>query len=76
MAKDTWEKYPELAIKYMIKHPEIKKICGPTYAQYKPRTVRTWINTLAPDEVRKQGALSKDNEELQLIICKAIGIAP
>ncbi|MFA5904990.1 MAG: hypothetical protein WC836_13725 [Desulfobacula sp.] len=88
IAKSEWKKNPELAIKYMIKHPMILKACGPKgkrhlkknsgppSPQYKPKTLRTWISEVAPTEVKKQGRLSKDSEERQLKICEKLGIIP
>lgn len=74
IAQSEWKTYPGLAIKYMKKHPEIKKICGSTYTQYKEDTVHQWLSEVAPQGVKKPGRISKDNEELQLRMCEKLRI--
>lgn len=74
IAKKTWDKFPELRINYILKHPEILSITGGKYTLYKERTVRTWIKNDAPKDIRSQGRPSKEVKKEQEKICKKIGI--
>ena len=70
IAKEVWKEHL-LDIKYMIMHPDIKKIVG---RQYKDKTVHRWLSKEAPDEVQRKGTRSKNYVKEQLAICEKLKI--
>lgn len=75
-ASVLWEKYPELDIVHLIKHPDMKSIAGGNYSRYKEKTLHNWISEAAKKlgKEMKGGRRSKKALAKQISICEKIGI--
>jgi hypothetical protein len=73
-AKKTWDKYPELTIIDLARHPHLSAEGFLNRNNYTERALRNWVSEIAPEVKKNPGRLPKAKQEKREKICKKLGI--